>query len=228
MLYEQKLFFKLRHVLDEIPEDIQDLLNSLADSAISFFDDADDISFSFFDSVNASSVTAVQAAMFGFKNPNRLAIAGGIDLTDEMKGAISDNVDLIKSIPKNYHDQIKQVVQDAFEKDSGYKTIFDKLKEYDGVTDRRADFIARDQTSKFFTSLTSQRATAAGVKKFKWLHSGGSVMPREYHMDVLNGKIFKYDDPPIIDLRTGERGLPGQTYNCKCQQIIIDPDIDGG
>ena len=30
----------------------------------------------------------------------------------------------------------------------------------------------------------------AGITHFKWNHSGGSVKPRCYHRDELNGKVF--------------------------------------
>ena len=223
-LYESKLFYALRYHLDEVPRDIQSIMDELAERATSFFDDAESVSDSFFTSVDDASTTSVLTAMQGFKDKNKYAIAGGLDLSDSMKKAVQANTALIKSISSDYHDQISGVVQDAFEKGSGYKTIFDRLKGYDGVTERRANFIARDQTSKFFADLTSTRASSAGVKQFRWLHSSGSAYPREYHMNVLNGKIFSYDDLPVIDLRTGQRGLPGSIYNCGCQQIIIDPD----
>jgi len=83
-----------------------------------------------------------------------------------------------------------------------------------GVNDRRATRIAIDQTRKITTAMNYERSKALGVKKFKWLHSGGGAEPRPLHKNTLNGKIFSYDDLPVIDEKTGERGLPGQLINC--------------
>ena len=33
---------------------------------------------------------------------------------------------------------------------------------------------------------------------------------------ALNGKTFRWDDPPVINARTGERGHPGHDRNCRC------------
>ena len=32
----------------------------------------------------------------------------------------------------------------------------------------------------------------------------------------LNGKKFRWDDPPVVDIRTGERGHPGMDKHCRC------------
>ena len=32
----------------------------------------------------------------------------------------------------------------------------------------------------------------------------------------MSGKVYRLDDPPVIDARTGERGLPGQAIFCRC------------
>ena len=57
------------------------------------------------------------------------------------------------------------------------------------------------------------------------MHTGGSVHPREYHLrnapSGLNGGIFDLDNPPVIDLRTGERGFPGQLPYCRCTMCAV-------
>ena len=32
----------------------------------------------------------------------------------------------------------------------------------------------------------------------------------------LNGRKFRWDDPPIVNARTGERGHPGMDAHCRC------------
>jgi uncharacterized protein with gpF-like domain len=37
----------------------------------------------------------------------------------------------------------------------------------------------------------------------------------------MDGKIFSFDDLPIIDRKTGERGIPGQAINCRCTMTPV-------
>lgn len=142
--------------------------------------------------------------------------------------ATKANVALIKSIPVDFHGQIYDaVISSVSPGGHGQKTIMDTLERYDGVTRRRAQFIALDQSRKVTAAINSQRARAAGAKRFRWIHSGGGAHPRELHKFTLNGNIYEYDNPPIIDERTGERGLPGQLPNCRCTaQPVFDFDED--
>lgn len=145
---------------------------------------------------------------------------------DSINEHVRANVSLIKSIPDKYHEQIeKAVIKSVGPGGHGLKTVTDALMEYEGVTRRRAEFIALDQTRKVTSQLNAERVVKAGAKKFKWIHSGGGAHPRELHKYGLNGQIFEYANLPIIDERTGERGLPGQLPNCKCiAQPIVEFD----
>lgn len=158
------------------------------------------------------------------------ALAGGVTLkTDAMPGAlkqavgaaVSENVALIKSIEAQYHTQIEGAVMRSLQPGGrGMADVFEALQKYEGITDRRRDIIAKDQTRKITASMDVERAKSAGIKKFKWLHSRGGSEPREDHV-AMSGEIFEYDKPPIIDKRTGERGYPGQAINCRCQMIPV-------
>lgn len=137
-------------------------------------------------------------------------------LRDRMIAATAENVALIKSIPTEYAQRIQSTVMVSLQTGGqGAADIFDDIEHIGAVTSKRAELIAKDQTSKITTAMNAERAQSAGVKEFEWLHSGGGAEPRELH-EAMNGKIYRYDDPPIIDLRTGERGLPGQLINCRC------------
>ena len=158
------------------------------------------------------------------------ALSGGITLkTDAMPAAlkqavgaaVSENVALIKSIEAQYHTQIEGAVMRSLQPGGrGMADVFEALQKYEGITDRRRDIIAKDQTRKITASMDVERAKSAGIKKFKWLHSRGGSEPREDHV-AMSGEIFEYDKPPIIDKRTGERGYPGQAINCRCQMIPV-------
>jgi len=89
------------------------------------------------------------------------------------------------------------------------------LEQYEGQTHRRAKNIALDQTRKVYNSVNKGRMEALGIGKFMWHHSGGGAHPREDHID-MDGEIYSFEELPIIDPRSGERGIPGQAPNCRC------------
>ena len=138
-----------------------------------------------------------------------------------MKAVLFDNTSLIKSIPSEYFKSITGAVARSIESGKGIKWLTQELTLYGAKSGRKTELMALDQTRKAYTSINLRNFKEAGIKKFKWLHSGGSRDPREYHKNVLNGKIFDIDDPPVIDIRTGERGYPGQLPNCRCVMCAV-------
>lgn len=151
-------------------------------------------------------------------------LSGGLTLNSDFipnsvkevsKAAIAENVSLIKSIPEQYFTQINGAVMRSITTGSGLKELTEELNKYSDQSDRRVKNIAIDQTRKAYNSINKQRMMSAGYKKFIWLHSGGGQKPREEHVE-MNGKMFSFDDPPIIDSKTGERGFPSQLINCGC------------
>ncbi|WOB87833.1 phage minor head protein [Providencia sp. PROV040] len=137
-------------------------------------------------------------------------------LKDRMIAATAENVSLIKSIPTQFHQRIESVaLRSISQGGEGAKTLLDEIRHTGSVTESRANFIAVDQTRKITTAANYERMKSAGIRKAIWHHSGGSAEPREWHLQ-LDGEVFDLDNPPIIEPKTGERGLPGQLPNCKC------------
>lgn len=157
-------------------------------------------------------------------------VSGGVTLkTDVVSGAVADvvtasvkqNVALIKSIPREYFLEIEGATMRSIQTGRGMADLQPFLEKRFDITKKRAALIARDQTSKATTAINQARMQGLGVKKFKWLHSYGGKEPRPLHKDVLNGNIYSFDDLPVIDERTGERGLPGQLINCRCRMVPV-------
>lgn len=148
--------------------------------------------------------------------------------TDEFKSLVSANVDLITSMNEDYLENIKGVMERSIQKgglEVSQKEIKSALKKEALKIKNKAKNVALDQTRKANTSLTQVKMTRSGIKKFQWIHSGGGQNPRSLHKNVLNGKIYEIDKPPVIDRKTGERGLPAQAINCKCiMRPIYEPE----
>lgn len=156
-------------------------------------------------------------------------VSGGVTLkTDVVSGAVAEvskagvreNVALIKSIPSDYFAKIEGDVLRSIQTGRGMADLLPAIKDIGHSTQKRAELIARDQTSKATTAVNRARMQGLGIKQFEWLHSGGGKEPRKLHQE-MNGKIFSLADPPIIDKRTGERGLPGQLINCRCRMSPV-------
>lgn len=131
------------------------------------------------------------------------------------KAAVAENVSLIKSIPEQYLQKVQGAVMRSITTGNGLQDLQPFLEEQEGMTVRRAKNIALDQTRKAYQSINAGRMKAAGIKRFEWVHSGGGQKPRPDHV-AMSGNIYSYDDLPVIDERTGERGIPGQAPNCRC------------
>lgn len=156
-------------------------------------------------------------------------VSGGVTLkTDVVSGAVAEvmsagvkqNVALIKSIPVDYFQKIQGDVMRSIATGRGMADLVTDIMAHGQSTKKRADLIARDQTSKATTALNRARMQGLGIKQFEWLHSAGGKEPRPLHVQY-DGQIFDLNNPPVIDERTGERGLPGQLINCRCRMVPV-------
>lgn len=87
------------------------------------------------------------------------------------------------------------------------------------ISKRHAKFLARNESAMATTSYLSAKYQEEGFTKFKWI-TNLDGRERPLHRK-LNGQIFAFNNPPIIDERTGEKGLPAQTYNCRCGFVPV-------
>ena len=136
---------------------------------------------------------------------------------DLMEQWVSDNVDLIKTVPNDMLGRMKQIVSDGYQNGTRPKDMADKIQDAYGMSRSHAQFIARDQISKLNAKITQREHADAGVTEYVWSSSGDERV-RESHRR-LNGHIFKYSDPPETD--NGRRCNPGEDYNCRCVAIPV-------
>ena len=134
---------------------------------------------------------------------------------------ISDNVDLIKTIPKDSLGKMKEMVYSDYMNGRTTTNIVKDLQQQYGIDKRHARLIARDQTAKLNAEITQSQQRDAGVDKYKWSTVGDGRV-RDSH-DALDGEIFSWDDPPETD--DGRRCHPGEDYQCRCCAIPVF-DID--
>lgn len=193
------------------------LMSSLADRFTDMFNKkAKPLAEAMVKSAKTTGTTALHSSLQKLSGGMSLKTSLGSPALNEItKAAVAENVSLIKSIASEYLQKVEGAVMRSITTGNGLQDLIPALEQYEGQTHRRARNIALDQTRKTYNSINSARMQAIGVQKFMWHHSGGGAHPREDHVD-MDGEIYSFDDLPVIDQRTGEKGIPGQAPNCKC------------
>lgn len=149
------------------------------------------------------------------------------------KANIIESVNLIKSIPEQHMKNISTKVVQNILAGGNIGQLKKDLMSTGAVTERRAELIAADQVRKSYNSVAVERMKSIGFKKFMWNHSGGGQHPRKSHQE-MDGKIFSFDDLPVVNQEQVDKGyegprkgIPGQEPNCKCFSTpVIEYDDD--
>lgn len=114
----------------------------------------------------------------------------------------------------------KRIQKRAFEGDRVEDIAKEIYKSY-GVTERKARFLARQETSLLMTKFKQTRYEAAGVNLYKWACVAGSdAHPVRPMHKALEGKVFDWTSPPVVN-DNGDRKNPGQDFGCRCFAIPI-------
>lgn len=151
-------------------------------------------------------------------------------LEEALSAAVSENVQLIKTIPQAYLSQVQGAVMRSIQPGgNGLQDLVPFMQSRKEITKRHARNVALDQTRKAFNAANAERMQSLGVKKFEWIHSGGGAEPRELHVK-MSGSTYSFDDLPVIGVMYGAevRGIPGQLPNCRCtMRPVIEFEDDG-
>lgn len=143
---------------------------------------------------------------------------------DKILASTDQAASLIKTIGSQYSTAVKEAVSRSIVDTSSsfeelQSSIQSMLKDKYKTHKNKAFNVARDQIKKSYNGITASRMQELGSGEYEWAHAGGSKNPRDYHLNVLNGKTFTLDNPPIIDPKTGVRGKPGDLPFCNCYMI---------
>lgn len=164
--------------------------------------------------VNRGDVQNQAEVATNLKNQTGVDLAGYLhnspNIAEKVNAMTAANVQLIKSIRSQYLDKVQNTVTQALVSGSLNKDLAAQIKALGQTTEKRAAFIARDQSSKLNAALTQARHEELGIQKYMWSTSGDERV-RESHAE-LDGQVFSYDKPPAV-------GNPGQDFNCRCVAI---------
>lgn len=137
------------------------------------------------------------------------------DIGDYVQAALQRNVSLIKSLADDAVNRVEQAVFNASVQGRSSRQLRVDLQEQFGMTQKRANLIARDQLAKINSDLTRIRQEQVGIKKYVWSTSQDErVRPRHQELD---GKEYKWGEP------TGAEGgaSPGQPIQCRCLALAV-------
>lgn len=151
-----------------------------------------------------------------------------IDLSPELSQRLIDNYTNNQNINiKDWTPEQTVRLRDMIQENAlaGYNRdeLIQRIKAEYGTSMAKAKFLARQETSLFMAEVRDTRYQGAGIEQFRWSATGGKAgdgRTRPLHR-MLHGQVFDYASPPIIDERTGERGVPGQAFGCRCVAIPV-------
>jgi len=136
----------------------------------------------------------------------------------ELRGMLSvweaENLELIKSLPTRYVDQLRGQVTAAVQSGRSLRDVAALVRKTGEVTKGRAELIARDQIGKLNGDITQARQQGIGVEEYRW----GDGRERSEHV-AREGRTYRWDTPP-------DDGHPGQPIRCRCSAEAVLPDLD--
>ena len=136
------------------------------------------------------------------------------EVVSYMRQVVSDNVDLIRTIPPRYHEGLKgrlekELREAPFDQQRLTKIMREEYRS-SGYNLRR---IVRDQNQKLVGGLNRVRHGQLGIERYQWLTSQDERV-RPTHQ-ANSGRIFEWANPPA------ETGHPSSDVNCRCLSTPI-------
>lgn len=145
-------------------------------------------------------------------------------LTDEQERNLareySQNLDLyIKNFTDKNILKLREEVRAATFGGTRPESLAAAIQKNYKTTKAKAAFLARQETSLLLSKFHEERYKDVGVRRYKWSTSHDSHVRPDHKL--LDGKVFSWDQPPIVDRSTGRRANPGEDYECRCVPIPI-------
>lgn len=192
--------------------------------SLSFLGAAESISKKFINSLNGNNRRKYSRSVKVIGITGIDVFGDSTKLQDILSASIEENVQLIKTIPGQYLNQVQTAVMSNMRSGLRPSSIVKQLSEQYGITKKRATVIARDQTSKANGMLSKQRQQDTGFEYFKWVDSDDSRVRTRHekiaNADVGYGKgIYKWNNPPKNE--KGQQIIPGSEINCRCVSVPI-------
>lgn len=133
------------------------------------------------------------------------------------EAVLGGNVSLIRSIGQQYLGRVEESVWRSVNAGYDMAQLTRELRKDYGISERRAAFIARDQTNKAKAAMEKARRQELGITEAIWMHSHAGKEPRPSHV-AANGKRFNVNKGMYLD---GKWVQPGEEINCRCTSRAV-------
>lgn len=145
-------------------------------------------------------------------------------LTPEQRRIIADdwgnNLELyIKGWAQDNILKLRQEIQPHVMAGGRAKGLVKTLQDNYGVSTRKAKFLARQETALLMAKFQETRYRDIGIEKYRW-SSAHDKRVRHDHNE-LDGKVFRFDSPPVSNRKTGARNNPGEDFECRCVAVPV-------
>lgn len=141
-------------------------------------------------------------------------------LRDALKTEYTDNIRLsIQNFGASETRRLRELVEDSVMGGFRSKKLIPHIFARQRVSVDRAKFVAYQETNLFVSTLQQTKYTQAGITHYRWRTVGDGVT-RPDHAE-LNGRVFSWTDPPVVDKETGRRRHPRGDYGCRCEAIPL-------
>lgn len=162
------------------------------------------------------------------KSINKITVAPKV--TAEQRAKIAKEWQLnmdkwIKDFTSEHIQELRETIKKSFYAGNRYENLVKEIQSSYNVSADKASFLARQETNLLTAKYKETRYLDAGSKEYIWgcvnmpkdgspnQHTPGNV--RYYH-GILEGKKFRWDDPPITNRNPDRRNNPLEDYNCRC------------
>lgn len=143
-----------------------------------------------------------------------------------------NRIDIAKNYTNNMQYYIQQFTQEEVTKlrdkikdnvfsGKRYDTMVKTIKASYGVSESKAQFLARQETKLLVAKFKESRYNEVGIDEYIWQTVVGSPAHpvREDHAR-LNGTRQRYSNPPVVN-KKGDRKNPGEDFGCRCRDKPI-------
>ena len=144
-----------------------------------------------------------------------------------IKTKAAENAQLIKNVGDDYIKRVSAIVYEGVTTGKRANSLEKGIRSAQGITMRRAKFIASDQVNKLSGAINSERQKSLGVSGYIWRNSRdervrgnpSGIYPKTKHNHwSREGKFYEWNNPPA-------GGHPSFDYGCRCRaEAVIDFD----
>lgn len=137
-------------------------------------------------------------------------------LANLLKGFASQNVAIMDDLAESTRARISSALVAGVQGGLRHEQIAENIRKASGVSESRAQLVARDQVLTLYSQINESRQRAIGVTEFIW-RTVGDERVRPTHV-ANDGWRFEFKDPP-------PEGTPGTEINCRCYAEPVFDDL---